>query len=244
VLLGGLENTGQVCDSIERVYVEDAVYDQFLQHVLRRAETLVVGADDGWDIHMGSLVNERELLRAETHIEDALAKGAKLVWGGKRRPDLGPLFFEPTILTEVDHSMLVMQEETFGPIIPIMRVKNADEAVRLANDSEYGLSGCIYTSNLGAGERLATRINTGDININRPLWTWISADAPMGGQKNSGIGRRNGPEGLMRFVTSQTVTIDATVFFIPQDVIHASPLLRTYAALRRRLMPYLWFMRP
>jgi succinate-semialdehyde dehydrogenase / glutarate-semialdehyde dehydrogenase len=243
-LLGGLENAGQACVGTERVYVEAPIYDEFLRRLLHHAERLVVGSDDGWHVHIGSLTNEREMLRCEAQIADALAKGAKVVFGGNRRPDLGPLFFEPTILTNVDHSMLVMREETFGPLIPIMKVENIDEAVRLANDNEYGLSGSIYTNNLKEGEALAVRINSGDVNINRPLWAWSTAAAPMGGQKNSGIGRRNGPEGLLRFVTPQTITIDATVAFLPQDVVHPTRLLRTYVELRRKLMPFLPFLRP
>jgi succinate-semialdehyde dehydrogenase/glutarate-semialdehyde dehydrogenase len=244
VLLGGLENAGQACVGTERVYVEAPVYDEFLRRLLHHAERLVVSSEDGWHVHMGSLTNERELLRSEAQIADALAKGAKVIFGGKRRPDLGPLFFEPTILTNVDHSMLVMREETFGPLIPIMKVETLDEALRLANDSEYGLSGSIYTNNMKTGESLALRIDSGDVNINRPLWAWSTAAAPMGGQKNSGIGRRNGPEGLLRFVTPQTITIDATISFLPQDVVHPTRLLRTYVELRRKLMPFLPFLRP
>jgi len=244
VLLGGLENAGQACVGTERVYVEAPIYDEFLRRILHHAERLVIGGGDGWDIHMGSLTNEREMLRCEAQIADAVAKGAKVIFGGKRRPDLGVLFFEPTILTNVNHSMLVMQEETFGPLIPIMKVENMDEAVRLANDNEYGLSGSIYTNNLKAGEALAMRINSGDVNINRPLWAWSTAAAPMGGQKKSGIGRRNGPEGLLRFVTPQTITLDATVAFLPQDVVHPTRLLRTYVSLRRKLMPFVPFLRP
>lgn len=244
VLLGGLENAGQACVGTERVYVEAPIYDEFLKRLLHHAERLVIGSDDGWHIHMGSLTNEREVLRCEAQIADAVGKGAKVIFGGNRRPDLGPLFFEPTILVNVDHSMLVMREETFGPLIPIMKVENMDEAVRLANDNEYGLSGSIYTNDLKMGEALAVRIDSGDVNINRPLWAWSTAAAPMGGQKNSGVGRRNGPEGLLRFVTPQTITIDATLSFLPQDVIHPTRLLRTYVAVRRKLMPFLPFLRP
>lgn len=243
-LLSALENSGQACISTERVYVESPVYEQFLERIQHHARRLIVSAGDGWDVHVGSMTNERELRRAEEHVEDALAKGAQILVGGRRRPDLGPLFYEPTILIDVNHSMRLMQEETFGPLLPVMRITDADEAVRLANDSDYGLSGCIFTGDVHAGERLATRIDSGDITINRPFWTWGTAAAPMGGQKHSGLGRRNGPEGLLRFVAPQAVTIDNTGPLIGQDVVHITPLMLRLVTLRRVLMRYFFFLRP
>jgi len=208
-LIGALDNCGQVCVSTERVYVEDAVYDSFLERVKRYAAQLHIGSgDDFFNVHIGSLTNERELLRTEAHIADAVAKGAQVIHGGKRRPDLGPLFFEPTILANVDHSMTVMQEETFGPLMPIMRVKDADEAIALANDSEYGLSASIFSKDLKRAEALATRLESGDAHINCSQWVFGVPTLPMGGVKNSGMGRRNGPEGLLRFVKSQSILID------------------------------------
>ncbi len=207
-LAGSLENAGQVCIAVERVYVEAGIHDAFVERICHYAGQMNIGSGDGWDVHMGSMTNERELLRTEAHIADAVAKGATLVHGGKRRPDLGPLFFEPTILTNVNHTMDVMREETFGPIIPIMKVRDADEAIRLANDNQYGLSGAIFTKDLKRGEQLATRVESGDVHVNTTQWIFGVLSAPMGGVKNSGIGRRNGPEGLMRFVRTQSVVID------------------------------------
>jgi succinate-semialdehyde dehydrogenase / glutarate-semialdehyde dehydrogenase len=235
------ENSGQVCISTERVYVESAVYDQFVDRIKHYARQLKIGAGDGYDVHIGSLTNERELLRAEAQVKDAVAKGAQVIHGGKRRPDLGPLFYEPTILTNVDHSMDVMREETFGPIIPIMRVKDEDEAIRLANDSEYGLSAAIMTKDLRHGEQLATRLQSGDVHINTTHWMFGTPTLPMGGVKNSGLGRRNGPEGLMRFVKPQSILIDNQLMQKPVLVrvdefsMKAALLLR---ALRRRI-PFL-----
>ena len=211
VLIGACENAGQTCTSVERVYVEDAIYDEFTNRVREYAETLQIGQGDGFDVHVGSLTNERELLRAESHIQDALDKGAQLIFGGKRRPDLGPLFFEPAVLIDVDHSMEVMQEETFGPLVPIMRVADVDEAVQLANDNPYGLSGAIFTKYLKVGEQIATRLNTGDITVNRVNIVPGSPHMPWGGQKASGIGRRAGPEGMMRFVTPQSIVADRQI---------------------------------
>jgi acyl-CoA reductase-like NAD-dependent aldehyde dehydrogenase len=240
-LQGALENAGQVCVSLERVYVEDGVYDSYIERLREYAGKLTIGAGEGFDVHVGSLTNERELLRCEAQIADAVAKGAKVLFGGKRRPDLGPLFFEPTILVDVDHSMLVMREETFGPLIPIMRVKGADEAVRLANDSEYGLSGAIFTKDLKRGEQLATRIESGDISINRPNWVWGTASLPMGGVKNSGLGRRNGPEGLLRFVRPQSIVVDNLIGARPSLTLADPFSIQVALTLRkvRRLVPWL-----
>ena len=244
LLLSALAGAGQICISTERVYVEKPIYDAFLERLRWHIEQFRVGPGDDLDTHMGSLTNERELLRVEAQIADAVAKGAKVLLGGRRRPDLGPLFFEPTILVDVDHSMLVMQEETFGPLIPIMKVKNADEAVRLANDNEYGLSGLIYTRDLRQAEALAARLQSGDVAINRPQWVWGTLAAPMGGAKPaSGIGRRNGPEGLMRFVQPQSIVIDSAALVLPQDYTHLTRWLRFLYEVRRRLIPYVPFLR-
>lgn len=207
-LTGALENAGQMCISIERVYVESEVYDEFVEKIKHYAGQLTLSAANGFEVHMGSLTNLREMERAERHVEDALAKGATLVSGGKRRPDLGPLFYEPAILANVDHSMEVMNEETFGPVIPVMRVKNEAEAVVLANSSEYGLSGAVYTRNLALGEHLATQLETGDVSVNRMTTVPGAHDLPWGGRKQSGVGRRGGREGLMRFVSPQTVQVE------------------------------------
>lgn len=244
LLLSALAGAGQICISTERVYVEKPIYDAFLERLRWHIERFRVGPGDDLDTHMGSLTNERELRRVEAHIADAVAKGAKVIFGGRRRPDLGPLFFEPTILVDVDHSMLVMQEETFGPLIPIMKVKDAEEAVRLANDNAYGLSGLIYTRDLRRAEALAKRLRSGDVAINRPQWVWGTLAAPMGGAKPaSGIGRRNGPEGLMRFVQPQSIVIDNAALVLPQEYTHLTPWLRFLYAVRRRLIPYVPFLR-
>jgi succinate-semialdehyde dehydrogenase/glutarate-semialdehyde dehydrogenase len=242
-LIGALENAGQVCTSVERVYVEAPIYDEFLDQLRQRIAGLAIGTT--YAHHVGSLTNERELLRTETHVADAVSKGARIISGGKRRPELGPLFFEPAILADVDHSMAVMQEETFGPLVAVMRVADAEEAIRLANDSPYGLSGTIYTRNMQRGERLARQIDSGDVSLNRPLAIWGASDAPMGGQKSSGIGRRGGPEGLLRFVTPQSIVLDRVPrLLFPPDLVHLTPRMRRLVGLRRRLVRYLPFLRP
>lgn len=240
-LVGALENAGQVCISVERVYVEDAAHDQFVERIKHYAAQLKLGAEDGTHIHVGSLTNERELLRCEAQVADALDKGAQVVHGGKRRPDLGPLFYEPTVLVNVDHSMDVMCDETFGPLIPIMRVKDKDEAIRLANDNQYGLSASIFTRDLRLGEQLATRIDSGDVNVNCTQWTFGTASVPMGGVKDSGLGRRNGPEGLMRFVHSQSILIDNQLASKPNLTLLDPLAIKTAMILRqiRRHLPFL-----
>lgn len=241
VLRGSLENAGQVCASVERVYVVEDIYEAFMQRLGHYAARLRIGSGDGFEVHIGSLTNERELVRAETHVADAIAKGATLVFGGRRRPDLGPLFYEPAILTNVDHSMRLMQEETFGPLVAIMRVRDIDEAIHWANDSEYGLSATIFTRNLKRGEELAIRIHSGDVSINRPQIIFGTASLPMGGEKSSGVGRRNGPEGLLRFVKTQSVVVDS-LLGSPPSLNYTDPFtLNAYMLIRRlrRWFPFI-----
>lgn len=205
---GAFENGGQFCMGIERAYVHEAIYEPFMQRIQHYAQQYTFGPEDGDHVHMGSLTNMREVERAEAHIQDAVAKGATLLSGGNRRPDLGPLFFEPTILTDVDHTMEVMREETFAPILPIMKVRNVDEALELANDSEYGLAAAVYTRDLKRGEEIAVKIDSGDVAVNAAQVVIGTPAVPSGGQKNSGVGRRNGPEGLLRYVSPQSVVIN------------------------------------
>ncbi len=236
-----LENCGQACVSTERVYVTEPVYDQYLQRVQHYAQQLNVSVGDGFSVDVGSMTNERELKRTEAQVEDAVVKGAKLISGGKRRPDLGPLFFAPAVLTDVTHEMDVMREETFGPIVAIMKVKDTDEAVRLANDSEYGLSGAIFTRNLTRGEEIAKMLQSGDIGVNRTYAVPGSHALPWGGRKHSGIGRRGGPEGVMRYTQPQSVLVDTMIGSVPSLTLLDSLTMNTLLALRvlRRYLPFI-----
>lgn len=241
LIKGAFENAGQMCISIERVYVEDAIHDRLVDRILDYMQDMNVGAGDGMDVHMGTLTNRTELERAEAHIADAVSKGARVVYGGKRRPDLGDLFFEPTVLVDVDHSMDIMREETFGPVMPIMRVRDADEAVRLANDSVYGLSASVFSSDLKRAQGVALQIDSGDVSVNRAQFVIATPDLPSGGQRQSGLGRRNGPEGLLKFTATQSILLDNLWGQKPALVIADALSIRLVKALRvlRRYLPVL-----
>jgi len=230
-----------VCISIERAYVEDAIYDPLLKTLQSYMEKMVIGSGDGMDVHMGSLTNRRELERTQGHIAYAVAKGARVLCGGKARPDLGELFFEPTILVDVDHSMDVMREESFGPLLPIMRVSSVREAVRLANDTHYGLSASIFSKNLKKAQEIAQQINSGDVCVNRAQFVFGTPDLPSGGQKSSGLGRRNGPEGLYKFVSTQSVLLDNLLGQKPNLVIADAMTIQLVKLLRviRRYVPFI-----
>ncbi|MCS6836760.1 MAG: succinic semialdehyde dehydrogenase [Anaerolineae bacterium] len=241
LLRGAMENAGQVCISVERAYVEEAIYEPLVERICYYAAQMNVGPGDGMDVHMGSMTNTVELERTEAHIADAVAKGARVIVGGKRRPDLGPLFFEPTVLVDVDHSMDIMREETFGPVLPIMKVSSVDEAVRLANDSQYGLSASIFTRDLKRGEQIALRLDTGDVSINRTQMAVGTPSLPTGGQRASGVGRRNGPEGIIKYCSTQAILIDTMIGQKPELSL-ADPLtLNLVKTLRvvRRFLPFI-----
>ncbi len=208
IIVTALENSGQTCISLERIYVEAPVYHTFIERVEHHMQHFTLGSERGFAVNMGSLTNQAQLEKVEAQVTDAVAKGARLIYGGRRRPDLGPLFYEPAVLADVDHTMDVMNEETFGPVIPIMRVEHEGEAITLANSTSFGLSAAIYTRDLALGEHLATQLNTGDVAVNRAGMVPFAAGLPWGGQKDSGMGRRGGPEGLLRFVSTQAVVVD------------------------------------
>jgi acyl-CoA reductase-like NAD-dependent aldehyde dehydrogenase len=208
ILLTGLENAGQTCISLERVYVEAQVYHPFIEKVQHYVQQFTLGSERGFAVNLGSMTTEAQLQRVEAQVADAVAKGATLLYGGKRRPELGPLFYEPAVLINVDHTMDIMNDETFGPVIPIMRVEHEGEAVTLANSTRFGLSGAIYTRDLALAEHLATQLDTGDVSINRAGMVPFGGALPWGGQRDSGLGRRGGREGLLRFVSPQAVLLD------------------------------------
>jgi acyl-CoA reductase-like NAD-dependent aldehyde dehydrogenase len=198
---GAMYNTGQACVSVERVYVLDAVYDEFVRRVVAEVHDLKVGYSTNPDNlnDLGPLTFERQVKIIEEHLEDALAKGATLLIGGQRQG----MFMEPTVLLDVDHTMRVMQEETFGPIMPIMRVKSEREAIYLANDSDFGLSATVFSSDLARGRRVASELAVGVANINDTISHFGMPQVLFGGIKQSGIGRVHGRRDLLQFTYTQ-----------------------------------------
>jgi succinate-semialdehyde dehydrogenase/glutarate-semialdehyde dehydrogenase len=200
-------NSGQLCISVERMYVEDAVYDRFVPAFAERVKNMKLAAGLTWDAEMGSLVSQDQLDVVTRHVDDAVAKGARVLAGGKPRPDLGPLFYEPTVLEGVTDEMELARDETFGPVVAVARVRDADEAVERANDTCYGLNASVWSS-AKRGAEIATRIQAGTVNVNEAYAAaWASHDAPMGGMKDSGVGRRHGREGILKYTESQTVAV-------------------------------------
>jgi betaine-aldehyde dehydrogenase len=204
---GGLMNAGQACISVERVYVEAPAYDHFMALLTERVVALRQGLDDGsFSEDVGAMATAQQAEIVRRHIDDAAARGARVVTGGKASAD--GAFFEPTILVDVDHSMACMREETFGPTIPVMKVADAEEAIRLANDSEYGLSATVWTGDRRRGEEIARRLECGAVNINDAYANLFCFALPHGGWKNSGIGARlGGSAGIRKFCRQQAITV-------------------------------------
>jgi succinate-semialdehyde dehydrogenase/glutarate-semialdehyde dehydrogenase len=197
---------GQLCVSIERIYVLRHVADSFTRSFVERVAQLKQGAALDYSTDVGTLTNAAQLERVRAHVDDAVGKGAMLLAGGRARPDLGPVFFEPTVLADVTDDMLCFAGETFGPVVAIHVVQSEDEAIALANSSEFGLNASVFGGSLARARRVADRLECGSVNINEGYRaSFGSFDAPMGGMKHSGTGRRNGPEGLLRFVEARTV---------------------------------------
>lgn len=233
---------GQLCVSIERIYVHSAVAVEFMTEFAARTSELVQGAAFDYSTDVGSLTVTAQLERVTAHVADAVAKGATLLAGGRPRPDLGPLFYEPTVITGVTSEMDCAHQETFGPVVAITVVDSVAEAIALANDSEYGLNASVFSRSAARGRRVAHLIDAGSVNVNEGYRaTFSSVDAPMGGLKHSGLGRRNGREGLMRFVESRTVATATGILTLPRTGAEfktmSGPmvmLLTTLKALRRR----------
>ncbi|MDQ2629965.1 MAG: aldehyde dehydrogenase family protein [Actinomycetota bacterium] len=203
---GGMMNSGQICMSVERIYVEEPAYDEFVSKLTAEVGRLRQGADDaGNPKDVGAMTSPNQTAIVEDHVSDALASGAKALTGGKRVEGPGD-YFEPTVLVDVDHSMKVMRDETFGPVVGVMKVRDAEEAIQLANDTPYGLSGCVFGERERA-EQVARRVECGAINVNDVLINYFAMDVPMGGWKQSGIGFRHGEPGIKKYCRSESLVI-------------------------------------
>ena len=211
-----MQNGGQTCVSVERVYVEAPIYDRFVDAVTERVKALRQGAPNGpASVEVGAMTFPPQLDIVSRHVEEARAAGARVTTGGHAREGAGR-FYEPTVLADVDHSMSAMTEETFGPTMPIMKVADADEAVRMANDSRYGLGASVWTKDLARGEQIARRLESGYACVNDANVNYFAYELPMGGWKDSGLGVRHGVGGIRKYTRSQAILV--TRFAMKRDV--------------------------
>jgi succinate-semialdehyde dehydrogenase/glutarate-semialdehyde dehydrogenase len=210
--VGCFANTGQLCISIERIYVDKSIEKDFTDRFAKRVSSLTLGAEQTYGAEVGALASAAQLEKMTEHVTDAVEKGARVVAGGTARPEIGPFFYEPTILTDVTPEMDVYREETFGPLVSIYPYSTIDEAVDAVNDTEYGLNSSVYCGDTKKGRAVGERLMSGTVNINDGYSSgWASLDAPMGGMKASGVGRRHGREGLLKYTESQTVAVRSSL---------------------------------
>jgi acyl-CoA reductase-like NAD-dependent aldehyde dehydrogenase len=202
-----MQNAGQTCISIERVYVEEPVYDEFVAKVSAKVRELRIGKPEGYGtVEVGAITFPPQLDTIKEHVADAVQKGARVLTGGNEIAGPGR-FYEPTVLVDVDHSMKCMTEETFGPTLPIMKVGDAEEAVRLANDSPYGLGASVFSKDTARGEAIARRIQAGAANVNDAMINYTVLELPMGGAKASGLGSRHGAGGIRKYCSQQAIVV-------------------------------------
>src|SRR5271165_6915547 len=225
-----MQNAGQTCISIERAYVEEPVYDDFVAKVSEKVGALRVGRPEGpGSVEVGAITFPPQLDTIKDHVADALAKGARVLAGGSTVAGAGR-FFEPTVLIDVDHSMKCMTEETFGPTLPIMKVSDAEEAVRLANDSEYGLGASVFSRDTHHGEEIARRLEVGAANVNDAMINYTVLELPMGGAKASGLGSRHGAGGIRKYCSQQALVIT------PRLALKREPHMYPYKARNSKML--------
>jgi acyl-CoA reductase-like NAD-dependent aldehyde dehydrogenase len=203
-----MNNSGQVCISVERVYVEEPIYDEFVSRVTEKVKKLRQGAPSGpGSVDVGAIIFPPQIETIDAHVRDAVEKGAKVLVGGHVHQGSGGHFYEPTVLVDVDHTMETMREETFGPVLPIMKVADVDEAVRLANDSAYGLQASVWTRDTPGGEQIARRLEAGAVCVNAAQINYFALNLPMGGWKSSGISTRHGISGIRKYCRVQSLLV-------------------------------------
>jgi len=205
LLAGAFANSGQTCISVERVYVQDSIYEDFARRVAQKTSALKLGWSKSWDIDVGSMISREHAGKVCARIQQAIDQGAQVLAGGRPRNDLGPAFIEPTVLTGVDSNMPISREETFGPVVALFPVRDADEAIAKANDSEFGLNASVWAGKTAQAREVARQLDTGSAAINSTLLIYNSFDVPMGGVKLSGIGRRHGEHGILRYTQAQSI---------------------------------------
>ncbi|MGI8557269.1 MAG: succinic semialdehyde dehydrogenase [Solirubrobacteraceae bacterium] len=233
-----MQNAGQTCISVERVYVEEPVYDEFVSKVSEKVRAIRQGVPgEAGSVEVGSLTFPPQLDTVTRHVDDAVAKGAKVLVGGHRREGTG-LFYEPTVLVDVDHTMDCMTEETFGPTLPIMKVADTDEAVRLANDSPYGLGASVFSRDTEKGQAIARRIQSGAVCVNDVQLNYLALEMPMGGAKESGIGSRHGAGGIRKYCASQSILITPKLAL--KREIHMFPYSKRKSGLIGRVVKLLY----
>ena len=232
-----MQNGGQTCISIERVYVEEPVYGEFVAKVEEKLGALRQGPPgDPGSVDIGAVTSPPQVDLIDSHVRDAVAKGARAPVGGHRGQGPGD-FYEPTLLLDVDHSMECMTEETFGPTLPVMKVADADEAVRLANDSPYGLQASVWTKDVAKGERLARRVEAGVCCVNDAQINYVAFELPMGGWKESGVGSRHGADGIRTYTKKQAILVTR---FAPKRDIHMLPYKASTSKLIGRMLKLLY----
>jgi len=209
---GAFCNSGQACASIERCYVHENIIEEFSNLVLKETRALRQGDPAGEDIDVGAMTSEQQLETVEQHVNEAKNLGARILIGGARGTQSAGWFYQPTVVTDVDHSMKLMSEETFGPVLPIMPFRTEEEAIKLANDSIYGLTATVFTTNLQRGRRIAKQLEAGTVMVNEVVYTHALAQTPWGGVKQSGYGRTHGKLGLLELVTPQHIHVNPTPF--------------------------------
>jgi succinate-semialdehyde dehydrogenase / glutarate-semialdehyde dehydrogenase len=239
---GCFSSAGQLCVSMERLYVADAVYDRFVQKFLKRVEAMRLSTAMDFTGDMGSLISQAQLDTVTRHVDDARAKGARVLTGGRPRPDVGPLFYDPTVLEGVAPGMTCFGDETFGPVVSLYRFSDEADAIARANEGPYGLNASIYTRDGRRGRAIAAELMCGTVNVNEPFGaSFGSVDSPMGGMRDSGLGRRQGADGAHRYTEPQTVATQRVLPIAPvagmNDRWFAKVLTGTLRALKKARRP-------
>lgn len=235
---GAFVGAGQVCVSIERLYLPSSLYDDFVARLIESTHALRISPSMDYSADVGSMTSARQVGVVESHVADALAKGATLLHGGRRRPDLGPLFYEPTILAGVRPGMTAYGEETFGPVLAVYRYDDVDDAIARANDTRYGLNASVWSRSTRRAIDVARRIQCGTVNVNEAYAaSWTATGSPIGGMKQSGTGRRHGEEGILKYTEAQTIAVQRLMALAPppflDETVYTNLMARIVKAIGR-----------